>query len=354
MLVSVNVTNHLGPSIQLLAILSVFAVFFRYLEISRSLFGWLLLIYVSGLVALGVFEYGTQQSVLRGGKLTLFCLASLLSVRGSSGDGSFAALVALRAFLGLCGLNFLYAFATGQSVFRFDHFIEFSIYSGYTIAILVYLARPRLTLLDRALAVVANLLCGSTMALLLLLLAELVGRRWRPRFIVAMLVMAPVGFLALNFLMEIRGKEFSWDYLANSDRAMLLKGYWQMVRPEVSLHEWFFGVGVGQPLHGFLTADEGFNGYLLRLGEGGVYAFSLHNETLRILCDFGIVGLILVGLRLWVNCSYPLLILLAICMLTNSYLYSFSGALLASSLFKPGSSLAARADREFQPALAHA
>ena len=41
----------------------------------------------------------------------------------------------------------------------------------------------------------------------------------------------------------------------------------------------------------------------------------------------------LVVQRLWANCPLPVLILLGVSMLTNSYLYSFSGALIASSLF---------------------
>ena len=100
--------------------------------------------------------------------------------------------------------------------------------------------------------------------------------------------------------------------------------------------------------------DKGFNGYLQRLGEGEIYAFCLHNEALRILCDFGLVGLALVALRLWANCSAPVLLLLGVCMVTNSYLYSFSGALIASSLFNPKPVKEPRRLPALQPALQHA
>ena len=78
-----------------------------------------------------------------------------------------------------------------------------------------------------------------------------------------------------------------------------------------------------------------FDAYLERLGEGEIYSFCLHNEPLRILSDFGLIGLLLVVLRLCANCPKPVLVMLGISMLTNSYLYSFSGALIASRLFNP-------------------
>ena len=66
------------------------------------------------------------------------------------------------------------------------------------------------------------------------------------------------------------------------------------------------------------------------------------------------VGLALVALRLWANCSGPVLLLLGLCMVTNSYLYSFSGALIASSLFNPKPAKAPGRLPAFQPALQHA
>ena len=98
----------------------------------------------------------------------------------------------------------LFAAATGREIFRGDYFIEFSIYSAYTIAILVYLARPQLTVYDRGAAWLFSLLCGSTMGLLLLILAEVVGRRVRLRTAVAATVFAPIALVVLNFLMVAR------------------------------------------------------------------------------------------------------------------------------------------------------
>src|SRR5690606_17927067 len=123
---------------------------------------WLLLAYVAIILGIGVLTFGPHQSVMKAGKLAFFCLASVLSVRGASSDNCFPALLALRAFLVLSVANFLLAGAIGGEVFRASHLIEFSIYSSYTIAFLVYLARPQLTLADRGVAWVCSLLCGST------------------------------------------------------------------------------------------------------------------------------------------------------------------------------------------------
>ncbi|NNE93512.1 MAG: hypothetical protein HKN23_17840 [Verrucomicrobiales bacterium] len=333
-LVAANVTVMAGPKVQLVAILAVFALFFRYLEIDRK--GVVLIGYVCLILGIGFLTYGGHHAVVKAGKLALFCLASALAVRGSGdGDKSFPALVALRAFFGLCAANFLYAAATGNKVFRADHFIEFSIYSSYTIGLLVYLARPRLTLSDRGLAWVFALLCGSTTGLVVLILADLIGRKWKPKFVIGSACVAPFAVFALHRLMEARGKELSLEFLANSDRAVLLRTFYDTTLQTFSKTDWLFGVGVGRPFHEFITPDRGFDGYLYRLGEDGIYSFCLHNEAARILCDFGLVGLLLVGLRLFANCRLPVLVLLGLCMLTNSYLYSFSGALIASSLFNP-------------------
>ena len=350
-LVSVNVTSSLGPAVQLAAGLLVLMLFVRELQVDLR-GSWLLLCYVAILLGLGVLAFGPHQAVVKAGKLAFFCLASALSVCGASADNRFPALLALRALLVLCIANFLFAVAIGDEVFRASHLIEFSIYSAYTIAILVYLARPKLTLVDRGLAWGCALMCGSTMGILLLILAELVGRRWRPLSVAAATVVAPFGLMALNFLMVVRGKELSWAYLANSDRARIFTAFYDTIVPTFTTTNWLFGLGVGEPLHRFKTADPVFDNYLARVGEGEIFSFCLHNEALRILCDFGLVGLLLVILRLRANCGAPVLILLGVSMLTNSYLYSFSGALLASSLFnsKAGVELKPATESELSPA----
>jgi len=177
------------------------------------------------------------------------------------------------------------------------------------------------------------MLFGSTTGFFVLFLAEIVGRKWRPRFVIAGLALSPVAVFALNFLMKAREKSLTLDYLLTSDRVRLLTTFKDTTLQTFSLTDWITGIGVGRPFPEFVTPDAGFDGYLLRLGEDGIYSFCLHNEALRILCDFGLIGLLLVGLRLWITCPRPVLVLLGVCMITNSYLYSFSGALIASSLF---------------------
>lgn len=331
-LASVNVTVMFGPKIQLAAVLAVLAVFIRYLKIDFRAAA-IPLLYLTVCVGIGVWYYGTHQAVIKAAKLSLFFLASAMTVRGISEDKSFSALVALRVFLGLCALNFAYAAATGQEVFRAEHFIEFSIYSAYTIAILYYLARARLTLFDRGCAWIAALLCGSTTALAVLILAEIVGRRFKPRLILGSIAFAPVGLFVLDFLMKVRGKELTLEYLATSDRARIYTAFFETTLPSFSPLNWLFGFGVGRPLHDLITADEVFNSYLARVGEGEIYSFCLHNEALHVLCDYGLVGIVLVLVRMFANCKGPVLILLGVCMMTNAYIYSFSGALIASSLF---------------------
>jgi len=333
-LVSVNATNLFGPPVQLLAIAALLALVWRHLEVEVG-FSWLWVGYFLLCIAAGFVAYGADQAVIKAGKLGLFLAASFLTVKGASSDNHFPALLALRAMVGLGFLNLLYALAMGHEVFRADYLIEFSIYSSYTIAMLIYLARPGLTMLDRAAAYFVLVMTGSTMGLLLLILAEVLGRRMRPLTVAGLAAMAPVGLVALHFLMEARGKSLTWDYLATSDRSVLLTTFFETTLPALEGWQWLFGMGVGAPLHHFITADPGFNAYLVRLGEGGVYSFCLHNEALRIFCDFGLLGLLFVAARLVTVCPKPMILLLAIGMLTNSYLYSFSGALLASGLFNP-------------------
>lgn len=334
-LVAANGAAYFGPAAQLGAVLLVLLAGFRILKVDANPAGWILMVYIAICLALAFAAHGGHHAVIKAGKLGLFCLASLLSVRGANFESGFPAIVGLRAFFGLCLLNFSYAAAIGGPVFRAAHFIEYSIYSAYTIAILVHLARPRITWFDRGAAWGFCLLCGSTMGLLLLMLAELVGRRLRPRTLVGLILLAPFGLAVLNFMFETRGKEMSLAYLLQSDRGVLVSTFYASILPYFTVSDWVFGLGAGEPLHRFITADAGFNGYLQRLGEDGIYSFCLHNEALRILTDFGLVGLLLVILRLRANCSMPVLVLLAICMVTNSYLYAFSGALVASSLFNP-------------------
>lgn len=333
LLVAVNVTNSLGPTVQLAALLVVLAVAFPYLKIERGL-SWIGVFYLLACVVAGVMVYGVDQAVIKAGKLVFFVGASLLTVRGAHQGNRLPALIALRAMLVLCAMNSVAAIAMGQSVFRAGILIEFSIYSAYTLAILIYLARPLLRIPDRLFGYGFLALCGSTTGLLVLILAELVGRKLTTRRIIAALLALPIAYVALNYLMEVRGKELTLDYLLTSDRGNLFSTFYQTTVPSFSPSDWLFGLGVGEPLHRFITPDPGFNGYLLRIGEGAVYSFCLHNEALRILCDFGILGLVIVGLRLWKICPWPVLVLLGVGMMTNSYLYSFSGALLASGLFQ--------------------
>lgn len=333
-LVAVNATNLFGPPVQLLAIAALLALVWRHLEIEVG-FSWLWAGYFLVCIGAGVVAYGVDQAVIKAGKLGLFLVASFLTVKGARDDNRFPALLALRAMVGLGFLNLLYAVALGHHVFRADYLLEFSIYSSYTIAILIYLARPELKPLDRILAYFILVMCGSTMGLLLLIVAEILGRRLRPVTVMGLAALAPVGLVALNFLMKARGKSLTWDYLANSDRSVLLTTFFETTLPSLSGWQWLFGMGVGAPLHHFITANSGFNAYLVRLGEGGVYSFCLHNEALRIFCDFGLLGLFFVVARLTSVCSRPVILLLGIGMVTNSYLYSFSGALLASGLFNP-------------------
>ena len=350
-LVSVNVTAMLGPAAQLAAGLLVLTLAARDLRLDLRN-SWMLLAYVALLLGLGVLAFGPHQAVVKAGKLAFFCLASALSVKGATPDNRFPALLALRAFLALCVANFLFAAVSGGEIFRASDLIEFSIYSAYTIAILVYMARPHLTPVDRGLAWICLLLCGSTMGVMLLILAEVVGRRVRVGTAFAALAAAPFGLWALNFLMQIRGKELSLAYLASSDRAVILTTFYDTIVPTFSPTNWLFGLGVGQPLHRFVSPDPVFDAYLTRVGEGAIFSFCLHNESLRILCDFGWVGLALVVGRLYSNCTWPVLILLGVSMLTNSYLYSFSGALIASSLFN--SKVIAQRHRLTQPQLSPA
>ncbi|MEM6279265.1 MAG: hypothetical protein AAF733_07290 [Verrucomicrobiota bacterium] len=333
-LVSVNVTSQLGPIVQLFAVAVILVILSGHIQIERSL-AWVALFYFLACIFLGYLAYGPHQAVLKAGKLFLFVTASLLTVKGASTGNRLPALIALRAFLCLCAANALLALAMGDSIFRAYYLIEYSIYSAYTISILVFLARPLLTVPDRITAYVFLALCGSTMGLLLLLIAEVIGRKLRPRMILGLSALAPVGILALHFLMEFRGKSLTLEYLLESDRGNLFSTFFDTTATAFTFSNWIFGRGVGTPLHHFITPDRGFNDYLIRLGEGEVFSFCLHNEALRILCDFGLFGLLIVGLRLWKVCPIPVLALLVIGMLTNSYLYSFSGALIASGLFHP-------------------
>lgn len=333
-LVAVNVTNLFGPTVQLFAVSLLLLLVSSHLKLEVGI-SWLWIAYFVVCIGAGVYVYGPHQAVIKAGKLILFLGASFLTVRGAHDGNRFPALLALRAFLVLCFANVGYAIAVGDSVFRADYLIEFSIYSSYTIAILVYLARPELRVLDRILAYAFLFLCGSTMGLLLLMAAEVVGRKLKAVTVASLVACTPVALWSLNWLMEVRGKALSWDYLATSDRGNLLTTFWDTTLHSLTFVQWIFGVGVGTPLHHFLTPNRGFNEYLLDLGEDGIYSFCLHNEVLRILCDFGLVGLLIVVARLTSVCSRPVLILLGIGMLTNSYLYSFSGALIASGLFNP-------------------
>ncbi len=352
-LVAVNGTAMLGPAVQLAAGMFVLMLAFKDLQVDLRN-SWLLLAYVAIMLGIGVLAFGPHQAVVKAGKIAFFCLASVLSVRGASSDNRFPALLALRAFLALCVANFLLAAVIGGGVFRASHLIEFSIYSSYTIAFLIYMARPHLTVADRGVAWACSLMCGSTMGIMLLILAEIVGRRIRLRTAFAALVAAPFGLVALNFLMTVRGKELSWAYLASSDRAKILTTFFDTIVPTFSASNWLFGIGVGAPLHRFVSTDSVFDNYLKRVGEGEIYSFCLHNEPLRILCDFGLVGLLLIVLRLCANCSIPVLILLGISMMTNSYLYSFSGALIASSLFNAKVKVAHESTAKAQLYPAHA
>ncbi|MDF1812605.1 MAG: hypothetical protein P1V20_10330 [Verrucomicrobiales bacterium] len=275
------------------------------------------------------------MGVMRGGKLVLIGVLSLLVIR-KGGFSHFSALVALRAFFVLCTVNLLYAIAIGGEVFRGNYFIEYSINSSYTIAILVYMARPRLKLYDRILAWGFVVQCGSTTGMFVLILADLVGRKFSPKMLIGSAVMIPFAMFALIQLMLARGKEVSLDYLINSDRGVLLSTFYRTVIPDFQLWNWFTGLGVGYPMHQYITHDSSFTAYLMRLGDGTIYSFCLHIEAIRLLSDFGIIGIFLVGMQLWRNCSIPLLILLVVCMMTNTHIYNFSGALLASTIFNGG------------------
>lgn len=332
-LVSVNCTNFLGPPAQLAAVTGVLVLGFR--ELKFDVKGLPLLAYIGIALVFAFATYGPHQAVIKGAKLLLFCLASCLSVRGATAENSFPALLALRAFLLLCAANLAFAVATGGLIFRGDYLIEFSIYSSYTLAFLLRFARDRLTLADRLATYGFCVLCGSTMGLFVLLIGEVLGRKLSVLRMLGILALLPPAWLALEWLMEVREKEMSLEYLATSDRGMILKTFSEVVLPTFSAQELIFGKGVGTPLHQFVSMDPVFDQYLKEVGEGAIYAFCLHNEPLRLLCDYGLVGLALVCLRLWRNCSrpVPVLLMLAACMMTNSYLYSFSGALIASSLF---------------------
>lgn len=330
-LAAVNAPNFLSPVAQLGAVMLVLAVGFRHLDFDRT--GLPLLIYAGIGLGLGFLHYGAHQAVIKGAKLMLFCLASCLSVRGAVAGNSFPALLALRLFLVLCAANLAFAAASGGPIFRSAFLIEFCIYSSYTIAFLIHLARTKLTILDRLAAYGFCVLCGSTMGLFVLLLGEVLGRKLNLLGLLGILFVLPAGWFGLQWLMEVRGKEMSMDYLAGSDRGKILKTFYDVIWPTFSVKDILFGKGVGMPLHQFVSVDPVFDHYLKQVGEGEIYAFCLHNEPLRLLCDYGLAGLLLVSWMLWKNCTKPVLIMLAVCMTTNSYVYSFSGALIASSFF---------------------
>ena len=184
-LVAANVTNFLGPTIQLGAVVALLVALSGCLQFEKSL-SWTFVLYFAVCLAIGFLAYGPDQAVVRAGKLMLFVFASLLTVKGASAGNRFPALLALRSFLVVAAANVAYAIGMGHSVFRADYLIEFSIYSSYTIAILVFLARPLLTVGDRVAAYFFLVLCGSTMGLLLLILAEVLGRKLRTRALIAL------------------------------------------------------------------------------------------------------------------------------------------------------------------------
>ncbi len=340
-LVAVNVTVMLGPKVQIVALAAVLFTCAGHLALTDSVNARILTLYVFVCLLVGVLSYGPHLSVMRAGKLILLGVLSMLTIRKSVSP-HFTALIALRAFFGLCFINVIYAIVTGDDVFRGNYFIEYSINSSYTIAILCYLARPGLKFYDRILAWVFIIQCGSTTGMLVLILAEVVGRKISPKMAIGSALMIPFAIISLSQLMKARGKELTLEYLVNSDRGVLLSTFSQTVIPDFKAWNWLTGMGVGYPMHQYITHDVHFTNYLKRLGDGEVYSFCLHIETIRILSDFGLIGLLLVGLQLWRNCPLPLLFLICVCMLTNTFVYNFSGVLIASTIFNQTALAASR------------
>ena len=332
-LVAVNSTISLGPTVQALALASVFVVSHKHFNIE-----WrpalVLCPYIFLALLAGVITYGFDQSIFKAGKLALFAIAAVLTLNYSAEQRVFAAHCALRAFLILCFFNFTISAAIGIEVFRSQLLIEHSIYSGYNIAFLVFLARSRLTIFDRGFAFVFSFLCGSTVGMVLLILAEIIGRRITPFTVMAGILGAPAAWIIIDKIFEARNKELTIEYLIGSDRGVLIQTFFEKTIHDFSWFNWIVGLGVGAPLHSYVTGDHAYDGYLEKLGGGAVYAFCLHNEALRILCDFGLVGLVLITWRLFSYSSISMLILLGLSMITNSYLYCFSGAIIASNILR--------------------
>jgi len=331
-LVTVNATVFFGPKVQLVALMALMVGCARHIALNQSINARLLFVYLFTFIVLGFLEQGNTSGFTRSAKLLLFALLSMITLR-SPVSSDFTALVALRAFFGLCMVNLLYAVGTGGEIFRASHFIEYSINSSYTIALLCYLARPRLKVYDRVFAWLFVIQMGSTTGMFVLILSELVGRKFSPKVLIASAVMAPFAFIALAGLMEIRGKEVSLEYLMNSDRAVLLSTFFTTLTPNFSLIDWMTGFGVGTPLHAYTPDDIHFANYLKRLGDGEIFAFCLHIEGIRVLTDFGLIGIFLIGIQLSRNCPPGLLFLVCVCMLTNTFVYNSSGALIASTIF---------------------
>jgi hypothetical protein len=99
----------------------------------------------------------------------------------------------------------------------------------------------------------------------------------------------------------------------------------------MNIFNWLFGYGTGRPLTGYgaTFTDIGFSRWFLEsFLDGEVYAYSLHNEFFRLIIDYGIIGLVLIILLLFKTCPKRLILVLGIGLLTNSYLFTLSGAVV--------------------------
>lgn len=218
----------------------------------------------------------------------------------------------------------------------------FSINAAYSVVFAYAYLHNRLGIVNSLVAIVAVGLCGSTMATLLMLAAAIY--KFRKHWKVALLMSAAAVPAFLYYSLVFRGKDFVGGDIYDYDRVQLFLYFSKIAGETFGLQHYLFGWGIGREIP---PADPGDFGvisgwFLLQFVVDGIFSYSTHNEYIRLIFDFGIIGMAAVLFFLRVHLPLRVFVFVCIAFLTNTTIFSTSNILILSAILGLFSSYKAR------------
>ncbi|MBU8854013.1 hypothetical protein BGM24_18710 [Bacillus sp. FJAT-26377] len=219
--------------------------------------------------------------------------------------------------------------------FRYTGFLQYSIYLSIATVIIYGYLYYSLNLFWKILTFGVMFLLGSSSGIFIFLLITI--NKLKLSKLIKIAIIIPGLYFIYWYVVEFRGREIFGPSFLEIDRVRIAASVIKNAVEEFNIFNYFIGWGIGRELINFnmlfstsSISSLGFEAWFRAFTANGVYSFAFHNEFLRIIFDFGLIGLVVISKYLYEKLNKESFLILFIACLTNTVIYSTVGLFILS------------------------